>query len=395
MKAIKVCFISSKGGSGKTVTSSAIGTFLSELGFQVLLVDTDASTNGMTLLYLDRLLGNRRSSGPREMGLFDSKPRGAPSIVKISDKLHFIPATFSMNDTEKTSIDTFSENLRRTISKNNELYDFIIFDAQAGADSFSRIVTEKSDHSVIVSEYDPVSVQGIDRLKILLSDAIDPGSNWTLFNKILPEFASVVGEGLSVARYLSPIPWDADVVRAFSRRDLAINMTYPNTYTVAISQAINMMLSDLVGERIEQWLAQTSFEVTSPLKHRMKEIETKIQEISNESKKREGILRASVVALTSISFIIIQLCASKFIPDNEYISNIYPAAISIIAAIIIGITSFFLAKIQYSSKSNITTKDALSKELSKLKITVDAAESTLRYSQNAGYYERKRRDGFI
>ncbi len=61
-----ITFISGKGGSGKTVTSSAIGQFLAGLGFKVLLVDTDASTNGLTLFFLTEV----NTSKKRQHSLF-------------------------------------------------------------------------------------------------------------------------------------------------------------------------------------------------------------------------------------------------------------------------------------------------------------------------------------
>ena len=50
MSARVICFASAKGGSGKTVITATIGSFLAALGKRVLLIDTDAATNGLTLL---------------------------------------------------------------------------------------------------------------------------------------------------------------------------------------------------------------------------------------------------------------------------------------------------------------------------------------------------------
>jgi len=56
-----ISFISAKGGSGKTVTASSVGHFLARLGFQTLLIDSDASTNGLTLLFLPNVVGSKSS----------------------------------------------------------------------------------------------------------------------------------------------------------------------------------------------------------------------------------------------------------------------------------------------------------------------------------------------
>src|SRR3569623_3100396 len=109
-----ICFISSKGGSGKTVTCSALGTFLSVLGFRVLMIDTDAATNGMTLLYLDQLLGRKKMTASRDQqakGLFDLEVVGLPTFIKITDNLDLVPASFVMKDTESADLMVFASTL--------------------------------------------------------------------------------------------------------------------------------------------------------------------------------------------------------------------------------------------------------------------------------------------
>ena len=123
-----------------------------------------------------------------------------------------------MGITEGTDIEVFTTNLKKAIESESE-YDFIFLDAQAGTDLYAKETAKLADQCIIVSEFDPVSAQGIERLKVHFSDILDPRRTWVLFNKILPEFAQAIGEGLAVARYLPPIPWDADVVRAFANRD--------------------------------------------------------------------------------------------------------------------------------------------------------------------------------
>ena len=269
-----LCFLSAKGGSGKTVTSSALGTFLSELGFKILLVDTDAATNGMTLLYLEQLLSARQrlsiESG-RQIGLFEVTTDEPPSEIEISDNLYLVPATFRMSDTEAVDHDWFEHVLSKLIREGHR-YDFILLDAQAGTDAYAKAAAKHADTDVIVSEYDPVSAQGIERLKIFFSGVMTPSSTWTLFNKVLPEFASVIGEGLSVAQFLPPVPWDADVVRAFARRDLAVNVETPNPYTLAISQLAYSLFPEETGEAIERWQGASLQSVTSPVEKRLDEL---------------------------------------------------------------------------------------------------------------------------
>ena len=52
------CFASAKGGSGKTVLTANIASFLTEIGKKCLIIDADAATHGMTLLYIVEVSAN-------------------------------------------------------------------------------------------------------------------------------------------------------------------------------------------------------------------------------------------------------------------------------------------------------------------------------------------------
>jgi len=276
-----VAFISAKGGSGKTVTASSIGRFLARIGFKVLLIDTDASTNGLTLLFLPNVTGEKKSSSGPHFGVFDAQGNSVPTPVTLEENLAFIPATFTMSQTEDVPLGQFEDAVRRAISRGSS-YDYILLDAQAGSDSYAKIAASISSRIVIVSEFDPISLQGVDRLKVLFSTVFDHSNTWVLYNKILPEFATAIGEGLVIAQVLPPIPWDADVVRAFSQRDLAINMTDPNPYTVAISQIVSRLLGSPVRQKVDSWVTQTKEARLSPVKGRLEEVELRLNSLDRE-----------------------------------------------------------------------------------------------------------------
>ena len=80
MSAKVLCFASAKGGSGKTVITATIGAFLSALGKRVLLVDADAATNGLTLLYIKEvLLRQGKTSDESPEGLFEGNSQVSPA----------------------------------------------------------------------------------------------------------------------------------------------------------------------------------------------------------------------------------------------------------------------------------------------------------------------------
>lgn len=402
-----VCFISSKGGSGKTVTSSSLGTFLSALGFRVLLVDTDASTNGMTLLYLEQLLGRRPLQlNRRGVGLFEARAGVTPSRIEIDDTLQLVPATFALRDTEQTELAQFDTALRAII-RDAEEYDFVLLDAQAGTDPFARAAAEVSDQCVIVSEYDPVSAQGIDRLKIIFESTLKPSATWILFNKVLPEFASAIGDGLAVARYLTPIPWDADVVRAFAKRDLAINMTVPNPYTLAISQVAYNLFPDETGDAIELWRDAAIKSITTPVEERLDELNRLELHLLRGQRVRSLYRNVLSMSFTVTGMLFFSIFALYIVAGKEAIQEWFinltargslDQLITPLMALTLG--AFFAVSASQiipimlgrnGSPSDDLSRKLLDDERAKLKTSLAAAEASSRFNSGPGYYERRRR----
>jgi cellulose biosynthesis protein BcsQ len=400
MSAPTVCFISSKGGSGKTVTSSAVGTFLAELGFRVLLVDTDAATNGMTLLYLEQLLGSRRNklrSDTSGIGLFEAKRGQPPTVIAISPNLHFVPASFSMTDTENTDAAQFELNLNLLLLKRAD-YDFVLLDAQAGADKYAKAAVKAADQCVIVSEYDPVSAQGIERLKILFANVMDPATTHVLFNKVLAEFARVIGEGLAIARYLTPIPWDADVVRAFTRRDLAIDMKLANAYTLAIAAVTYSLFPDETGEAIDKWRGSAIQSSTEPFEVKLRELHAAEEYLLKTQFRRESATKLFSVFLTAMAVALTVSAAyvsrGNWLPRwSEYAGELVAVATAIISGGSIAISIFFkkMADTLSGAKESNLAIELTRVEQEKLKISLEAAEAAKRFNINAGIYESRRR----
>jgi cellulose biosynthesis protein BcsQ len=406
MKGNSVCFISAKGGSGKTVICSSLGTFLAELGFRVLLVDTDAATNGMTLLYLDQLLGSRRerfSAGTGGAGLFDANENKKISIVKINENLHFVPATFKMAETEKTDLTYFEISLKNLLNGAQE-YDFVLMDAQAGTDSFAYIAAEIAEQCVIVSEYDPVSSQGVERLKVQFGKVLDPTATWTLFNKVLPEFVTAIGEGLSVARYLPPIPWDADVVRAFARRDLAIDMKAPNLFTLAMAQVALNILPDETGEAIEKWNALFVKETTEPVEERLREVRHVIKVLEEKRLWRRKSMAAFSIFAVSVYTISVMgfsgiwsdilggdsfwLTLNKY---NRLLAALLGGTVAVSLMILTYRDNFIAEAVFRRNKINYMSLDLVKEEERALEAQLGAAKALANLNARAGYYERQRR----
>jgi len=327
MKTKVICFASSKGGTGKTVVSASLGLFLAGMGKKVLLVDMDAATNGLSLLYLEELVNAKKLLAKKNVfarGIFEISEDELPTPFSIEKSVDFVPAMYTMKQAEGIPEERFRTMIAETLAAFHGKYDYVLIDAQAGSDIYSQIAIEMADEIVIVSEYDPVSVEGVERLKRLFPEALTPDRTWILFNKILPEIVKPLGDFLSVSRYITPIPWDVEVIRAFSRRKLAINMEKGNDYTLAIMRTALSLLGDEIEKEVNIWRQTKEQLIREPLRKELEEIELRISvaerarietayELKDYGRKSRRFLLNTTMVIISIMLAMIMVLNS-FVP---------------------------------------------------------------------------------
>ena len=339
-----ICMASAKGGSGKTVLTATFGTFLVSLGKKVLLIDTDAATNGLTLFYLKevRLQGEYAiSEGRKPIGIYELEV-GNKEIVPLESGVHLIPATYSFINTEKSSPDAYKSALLATLASLKESYDYIFLDAQAGSDIFAQVSMSKevSDDVIIVSEYDPLSAAGVERLKGLFHDDLNYVRTWYLLNKMLPEFVKSFSDFLEVAKYLSPIQWDSDVVRAYARRRLALDLDKGNEYTLAIIQTMKSLFGDAISAELESWTNERAALIRQPIEDQYSDTEKRLKMLIDEkyrAQKNVEKRRLFSVAITSSVTLSVLFIAVRFVVVNPYY-DILNADLSFILIILLGLT---------------------------------------------------------
>lgn len=381
-----LCFISAKGGSGKTVTAASLGTLLSGLGLRVLLIDTDAATNGLTLLFLEQLLqGAKALEGNHGLGLFEALADSSPTIIEVSSSLSFVPAAFKLRNTEEVPPERFRWNLENLLRQTQD-FDIVLVDAQAGTDAYAQFSASLSDVHIIVSEYDPVSAQGIDRLKLIFADEMRPASTFT-------EFAAAIGEGLKIARYLPPIPWDADVVRAFARRDVAISLESPNAYTLAISQVALACLSDVSGALIEHWRGGALQRQTDPVRRRLDELYRVRESLISTQRAtlRWRILSRALPALGLLVLSMLFLFGKAFPSTLGRVFDTLPLD-SVMVLLSVLVTGWIFSDYSTSQASmHLEGFAGLENEVKKLETSLAASEATLRVEEPGPFAALRRR----
>jgi cellulose biosynthesis protein BcsQ len=311
-----ICFASAKGGTGKTVLSASLGKFLGILNKKVLLIDTDAATNGLTLFYLDKITGAKTASKEKEnklIGIFESQNGVLATPIKLENNVDFVPATFILSQTDTADSGKLEVALTQVIEALGKKYDYVILDAEAGSDIYAEVAIQIADQVIIVSEYDPISAAGVDRMKSIFAKIMPFEKRWLLYNKVLPEFAKELGKTRLAEKYLPPIPWDAEVVRAFSERTLALDTENGNEHTLAIVRMINAFLGEEIKVELENWQKEKSDSIRKPIQELKEETEVQMTAlekaiVENEYKIRD--LGRSVTRRIIIEIAILLLGAS-------------------------------------------------------------------------------------
>lgn len=181
----KISFLNIKGGVGKTSLLVNMGACLAYMGRRVLVVDFDAQSNAsIWLMRLDRWNGLNKNPEKFLLNLFkDPNSKLSDCIQKspIRDtdgdemlpRLDLAPASFSLMDLEHEVPQipgrTFYERFYECIQEIEENYDFILFDCPPNFFYTTQCALFSSDHVLVPSNPDALSIIGFHLLVDKLS----------------------------------------------------------------------------------------------------------------------------------------------------------------------------------------------------------------------------------
>jgi chromosome partitioning protein len=166
-KCVRIAFLNSKGGVGKTTSAVNTAAALAECGFEVLLIDMDAQSHvafhlGLTVddeQSVDAVLQERRASMDRAI------------IPSQYERLSVALSTGRLEDVEKLlllrnqPLDALWQSLKALRG-----YDFILIDCAPSLGVLSRNAMRASNYLVIPTELDSSSVNGMGRLGTRISE---------------------------------------------------------------------------------------------------------------------------------------------------------------------------------------------------------------------------------
>jgi len=167
MNAIRIAFLNSKGGVGKTTSAVNTAAALAELGHSVLLLDMDAQSHVASHLGLevdpvtsvDAVLQDKRG---RIETAIRSTPYANLDVVLSTGKLEQIEKLLLLRN---QPIDALRKALHSARG-----YDFVLIDCAPSLGVLSLNAMRASDYVIIPTDLDKFSVDGMDRFGNVIAE---------------------------------------------------------------------------------------------------------------------------------------------------------------------------------------------------------------------------------
>ncbi|HUJ11654.1 MAG TPA: AAA family ATPase [Verrucomicrobiae bacterium] len=333
-----ICFLSGKGGAGKTSVSLALASLLSELGKRVLFIDWDLNTHGASYFFTDTIESQAKRGILETMQEARSPelyPLGSSWFetvtVEISQHFHFIPSktrfknrTWEISE-DDIAVSQFVFNMMHALSEMS--YDFIICDTQAGPVRSVQDLAEICGKAVIVSEPDPISIAASKNLDYEMRDHLSPTAKF-LINKLSTEEVKsfrAIRQYLTVFEHLSPLPFDFSVREAFSLRRIPVDLTKPTPFLFSMLGFVGEVYPqvrsecDVLENKLKRRLLgdielkrNQNAEIEERLSYRLKELEEEQIQYERLVRQRTAILTSAMIAMTTVTF------AAFFIVKKEW-----------------------------------------------------------------------------
>jgi len=158
--------------------------------------------------------------------LFSGEPKSSNhkmEFLNATEGVWFLPSCvdFSFKNRLNNNLDESCwQTFNNTIEQMN--FDVVIYDCQAGYSMVTEIVTKFSNKNLAVIEADAISASSLRVLYAQLSENLDRGNTYQVFNKITKEEQDVYSKLIHGTLFtnLTPILFDWNVRKAFVTNEL-------------------------------------------------------------------------------------------------------------------------------------------------------------------------------
>lgn len=279
-----LCFVSAKGGTGKTVLSATTAYTLLQSGMRVVAIDADFSTRGLSLYLLGSVLDSSEL-------IIQSKNCLADAILDKVDICDVTPLPVLNGGVEYKLIISNKEvwrggvpeerflggNLQEQTTTTPEQYflflqelcerlrrefDYVIIDTRGGYDFTSAAPAAVADGYVLVLEADKVSIEQVGAFKKKVDEFAESLSrheqqriiaslkgfiiNKALFSadeEVFPEALARLYE----SKTFGVVPADNDVIRSYQRKNIPLEKYPASDFSYYSLQAIERIISPSVN----------------------------------------------------------------------------------------------------------------------------------------------------
>jgi septum site-determining protein MinD len=207
---------SGKGGVGKTTTSANVGAGLAQMGYKVVLIDTDIG-----LRNLDILMGLENRIVYNIIDVIEERCKLNQALVKDKrmPNLCLLPAAQTR---DKSALTT--DQIKEVVGQLKKQFDFIILDSPAGIEQGFQNAVAAATEAIVVATPEMSSVRDADRIIGLLEAKEEIVSYQLVLNRVRPDMMKTqdmmdvddVLEILSV-KLLGLVPEDKEIIVSTNR----------------------------------------------------------------------------------------------------------------------------------------------------------------------------------
>ncbi len=235
-----ITFYNFAGGAAKTSSVRDIGYQLKELGFKVLLVDTDPQANLSAWLGLELSPKDSRSLAhtiwPGIFGI-NGNPMEDPSTYmlpepqKTTHGLHIIPSVITLSAIDRVLPTADNGTLRlRNVLRKLRGYDFVLIDTPPSQASITSLALNASEHVVVPVETNEKGASGITGVIHAINSHRVSNPNLTLLMLLRTRANPVMRAARDISRELgenAPVPVGTPLIERPAVYEAAVQMRAP------------------------------------------------------------------------------------------------------------------------------------------------------------------------
>ncbi|MEP4136911.1 MAG: hypothetical protein ABJL71_19930, partial [Cyclobacteriaceae bacterium] len=169
---------------------------------------------------------------------------------------------------------------------------------------------------------------------------------------------------LEITKYLPPVAWSSEVVKKYSRKEIATDFKYGNEYTFNIVKILNALFSKELGSELKKWLDERNEILRKPIMEEVFQLEQEYRKLElTEKSSLKSTLMPTIISASAIVGVVsslISFSSSLGISDSLQSMLKSEILIGIIASLL---AAFSLSGFNYFRKrDSIRSKHKLEKE---------------------------------